>query len=154
MEDAKIKKSIELKNMMVISNEFYKLTNIAERSTLIIDNVELIPIVVNCTFSIEVALKCLYYANNKAKIGKIHNIRKIYELTKAYGLEEYLLRDFKQIEINKILDELENAFEEFRYLYEQTKIIQIVPAHVKDFSAYINAYCKAYLKEEWDIDIN
>lgn len=146
-------KKIELKNMMVISNEFLKITKISERSVLTIDNIELIPIIVNCTFSIEVALKCLYYANNSVKAKTGHNIKKIYNLTKKYGLEEFLLKDFTIDEINRILDELENAFDEFRYLYEQKKTINIVPSHVKDFVRYINLYCIDYLKINYGITL-
>ena len=148
-----MKKDIELQRMMVIYNEFYKITKISKRSVMQIDNVELIPIIVNCTFSIEVALKCLYYANNETKAKTGHNIRKIYELTKGYELEEFLLKDFSYSEINKILDELENAFEEFRYIYEQRKTIRIIPAHVKDFTGYIIAFCNEYLKKHYNITI-
>lgn len=144
-------KKTELKCMMIISNEFLKITKISDRSVLTIDGIELIPVVVNCTFSIELALKCLYYANNFTKANTGHNIKKIYGLSKKYGLEEYLLKDFTNDEIDKILDELETAFADFRYLYEQKKSLHITPSLLKDFAIFVNAYCIEYLKNNFDI---
>lgn len=137
-------KKVEIERMMMISNEFYKLTGISKKSALIIDKYELIPITVNCTFSIELALKCLYYANNNEKIDG-HNIKKLYSLTKGYGLESFLLNDFTADEIDRIVNQLENAFVEFRYLYEQKKVLTIQPPLLKDFTAFINGYCTNYI---------
>ena len=133
--------------MMTISNEFYKLTGIANKSVIEIHALELIPITVNCAFSIELALKSLYYAINNTKTTG-HNIKTIYNSVKNCGLETFLLKDFSADEIDRILDQLENAFVEFRYLYEQNKTIIISKTLLKDFTLYINSYCNDYLKNK------
>ena len=61
---------VEINRMMAISNEFYRITRISDKSTLQINKFELIPIVVNCALSIELSLKSLYYAINNKKIKK------------------------------------------------------------------------------------
>ena len=139
-------KNVEIERMMMISNEFYKLTGIADKSVMEIQALELIPITVNCAFSIELALKSLYYANNTTKITG-HNIKDIYNSVKNCGLETFLLKDFSSDEIKTIIEQLENAFVEFRYLYEQNKTITISKSLLKDFTLYINSYCNDYLKK-------
>ena len=138
-------KDVEIKRMMMLSNEFYKITGIANKSPKEINAFELIPITTNCAFSIELALKSLYYINNINKATG-HKIKDLYNLTKAYGLENFLLKDFSINEINKILDQLDNAFVEFRYLYEQNKTLIISRTFLKDFTSYINFYCNNYIK--------
>ena len=51
-----MRKKVEIERMMTIFNEFYKLTHISEKSVLRISGIELIPIIVNCSFSIELSL--------------------------------------------------------------------------------------------------
>lgn len=139
-------KKVEIERMIMISNEFYKLTGIADKSPKEINAFELIPITANCTFSIELALKSLYYINNTDKATG-HKIKDLYNLTKAYGLENFLLKDFSINEINKILDQLDNAFVEFRYLYGQNKTLTISRTFLKHFTSYINFYCNDYIKK-------
>lgn len=146
-------KKIELSRMMVVSNEFYKITKISKRSVQDINNLELIPIIANCAFSVEIALKILYYANNEKKITG-HNIKDIYNQVKEYGLETYLLKRFPQIILDRMINELENAFEEFRYIYEQKKIIHVIPNDIKIFTSYINEYCINYLYDNFEIKID
>ena len=137
-------KKVEIKRMIIISNEFYRITKLSEKSALQINRLELIPIVVNCAFSIELSLKSLYYAiNNKKTSG--HNLKLLYNSVKMCGLEKYLLSAFTSNEIDKIIDELENAFVEFRYLYEQKKIIIISSSLLKDFILFVNSFCNRYI---------
>lgn len=147
-----MQKNTELRNMMIVSNAFFELTKISNRSVIRIDKVETIPVVTNCAFSIELALKFLYYANNNTKIMG-HNIKELYQKVKEYGLEDYLLQNFTSPEIDRMLREFENAFEEFRYIYEQEKTIHIDLLDVQNFTKFINAYCMNYLKKELNITI-
>ena len=70
----------------------------------------------------------------------------MYNSVKTCGLENYLLSAFSLNEIDKIIDELENSFVEFRYLYEQKKIITISPNLLKDFILFVNIFCNSYIK--------
>ncbi len=137
-------KKVEIKRMMMISNEFFKLTKTSGKSALHMNKYELIPITANCAFSVELALKSLYYANNSKKTHG-HSIKNLYNLTKDYGLEEFLLNDFDADEIDVIVNQLDNAFVEFRYLFEQKKVVHINILLLKDFTTYVNSYCVKYI---------
>jgi hypothetical protein len=144
-----ISKRTELQRMMVVSNAFVDITNFKNESVLRYSPELLIAATVNSAFSIEVALKFLYYDLYDKKILNEHSIKKLYEKIKDYGLEKYLLNDFTQEELNTILEQIDYAFVNFRYIYEYQNSLKITPSLLKDFTLFINCYCNNYYEQKY-----
>lgn len=74
-----ISKRTELQRMMVVSNAFVDITNFKNESVLRYSSELLIAATVNSAFSIEVALKFLYYDHYDKKKKNEHSIKKLYK---------------------------------------------------------------------------
>lgn len=150
MEDIIIKdrkKYYELSRMVDVFNSFYSLSKIGETSIFDYNGKDLIAITVSAVFSIEVCFKFLYYLFNDKKQKRIHEIKKLYSSIKDYGLEDFLLTGFTIDEINMVLNQINTAFEDFRYLYEYESKLSITPSLLRDFIFNINNYCNLLYKD-------
>lgn len=141
-------KYYELCRMMDVSNSFFSISEIKNKSVFDYENVLSIPTIVNATFSLEIALKFLYYANNINDKQTGHKITKLYNNSKKYGLEEYLKSGFSDNEISEALKELDKAFENFRYIYEYKGVLKINQLLIRDFICNVNKYCNIYFEEK------
>ena len=139
-----MKKNTELKRMMVVSNSFLKISGISN-SMSNTNAYDMIAVIANCAFSIEISQKCLYYADYNNKITWTHDIQFLYDSVKQSGLEQYLLKFLPRSNITKITKELSNAFEDFRYIYESKKSLKITPSLMKYFTILINKYSNKYV---------
>ena len=80
----------------------------------------ILPCITNMAFSLELYLKCLFAIEN-VNIKRTHKIYDLYKLSKKTKSEiAKNILEYKEFEKN--LEEISNAFEEWRYSYEKEKL--------------------------------
>lgn len=135
------KKYYELYRMVDVFNSFYSLSGVGEKSIFDFDGKSYIAVTVNAVFSLEICFKFLYYLKHDSKHKHTHSLMKLYNSVKDDGLEEFLLTGFTHEEINYIMNEIDYAFDHFRYLYEYKSTLKISRVFLRDFTFNINSYC-------------
>ena len=103
------------KDILIEANSFYDITTLKNKSVFEFNKYQLIAIIVNCAFSLELYFKyiylCiyneLYKGKNKGNNG--HNLLDIYNIIKHYGLENFIEKYFKNEEIEKILEQMSSV---------------------------------------------
>ena len=141
MEEELTKSQID--DMLVIANSFCNITNFKNKSILHLNNAHyLIAYIVNAAFSLEMCFKYLYSYNTYLRISG-HELKKLYNKAKTFGLEEYLLTGFTKTEIEKILTQLNNSFYEWRYSYELNKYLKVDLALMKDILISVINHCNS-----------
>ena len=146
MEEELTKSQID--DMLVIANSFCDITNFKNKSILHYNNAhELIAHIVNAAFSLEMCFKYLYSYNTHLRISG-HELKKLYNKAKTFGLENYLLTGFTKNEIEKIIAQLNDSFYEWRYSYELNKHLKVDLALMKDILISVINYCNCIGKGE------
>lgn len=144
------------KDILIEANSFYDITTLKNKSVFEFNKYQLIAIIVNCAFSLELYFKyiylCiyneLYKGKNKGNNG--HNLLDIYNIIKHYGLENFIEKYFKKEEIEKILEQMSSAFVDWRYAYEGKKQLIVNYILLKDFIAYISEYANNVEKNKYE----
>ena len=60
-----------------------------------------------------------------------------------------MLKDFTKEEIERILEQIDYAFVNFRYIYEYQDTLKITPSLLKHFTLFINCYCNNYYEQKY-----
>ena len=117
------------------------------------------PYIVNKSFSCEIYLKIIILCNND-NYGKIHTLRYLYNKSKICDkFEKYILKNAKENNIeydkeklNKNLDNISNAFVEWRYVFESEEL-KIPDGFLNIFCDYLDSYCINIILEKTGIDM-
>lgn len=116
---------------------------------------KIFPFIVNKSFACEVYLKTINKIEEKQD-KKIHNL---VDLANVTGINEYFKEYLKKTcpkltekEIDDSLQNISNAFEDWRYFYEQQDI-KIMHGFLNSYCDFLDKFCKQLMFNKLNIDV-
>ena len=148
----------KIRGMYVIARQFKNIVEIDELVPTPKNDFrnKIYPFIVNKSFSCEVYLKLILMATQKKK-KKGHNLKELSQMINIdTKFKNYLLSNKLELtnkEFDEYLNNISNAFEDWRYIYEKEDI-KIMHGFLNTFCNFLDEYCKELMKDLFNIDVD
>ena len=148
----------KIRGMYVTARQFKNIVNVDELVPTPKNNFKnkIYPFIVNKSFACEVYLKLILMATQKKK-KRGHNLKELSQITNMdTQFKNYLLSNKLKLtdqEFEEYLNNISNAFEKWRYIYEK-KNIKVMYGFLNTFCIFLDEYCINLMKELFNIDVD